>query len=120
MMSRILVRCGEAFAFKYPVVISPVGVAGANRLPSIIARPLYSGGRLPGFLSYSVSETSTTSPSKVARPREKAKERKEVEFWGTPGARDVGELVVGIFAQDSEDREENCVGKLVVEVVGRG
>lgn len=107
MMSRILVRSGEAFAFKYPIALSSLS---ENKL---VARPLYGGPHLPSFLSHTIS-LSTPSFSSSGKKR---RIRYEVEFWGTPSSKDIGEAIVGIFAEGSNGE---CVGRLVVEVVPRG
>lgn len=127
-MSRILVRTGERFAFKYPISITPSSPAMSTPSTSstarqaamvdrkLIARPLNGGkgSRLPAFLLSSVSSAmpSPTSPAS----NKKRKDRYELEFWGTPAAKDVGEVTLGIFCESAEGTEE-CVGKLVIEVV---
>ncbi|KAI5118115.1 hypothetical protein M0805_003469 [Coniferiporia weirii] len=120
VMSRIIVRTGEAFVFKYPVVIpSPTAASSSSRSlgeKDLTARLLYGGGRLPAFLAHSVSVATLSSS-----PGKKHRKRFEVEFWGTPAARDVGEVVVGIFLEnDGHSGSGECVGRLVVDVVTRG
>ncbi|TDL19267.1 hypothetical protein BD410DRAFT_443440 [Rickenella mellea] len=108
-MSRILVGTGEAFVFKFPVSLPPSSSsssspsANKNKKRVLKAAMLYGSGALPAFMGYAYS------------PAGDAGVRDEVEFWGTPKAGDVGEVVIGVFDQDGE-----CVGRLVVEVVGRG
>ena len=104
-MSRILVREGEAFSFKYPVAIPPPlpgSMSISTSRKQLVARLLYGGSQLPSFLSFGCSE------SKNSR-------RQEAEFWGTPSAVDVGEVMIGIF-----DESGICLGKLAVEVVAQG
>lgn len=126
-MSRILVRTGERFAFKYPVSIVPTSPAMSTPSTSstarpqterkLIARPLHGGkgARLPTFLLSSVSSAAMPSPSPPASNK-KRRERYEVEFWGTPAAKDIGEMTLGIFSEGPDGAEE-CVGRLVIEVV---
>ncbi|KAL5522890.1 AXL2 [Sanghuangporus sanghuang] len=115
MMSRILVRTGEAFAFKYPIALSvpPNPASSAER--KLCVRPLYGGSNLPSFLAHAVS--GATPSLSGAGSNRKRRMRYEVEFWGTPNTNDVGEVIVGIFTDDST---AECVGRLVVEVVPRG
>lgn len=121
MMSRILVRAGETFKFKYPVS-SSLHAQDLDR--KLTARLLYGRG-LPAFLSFAIAPSSATStPSSNRSPGKNSrreKDRMEVEFWGTPRPADVGEIVVGIFDEEAEGPdEERCVGRLVVEVVAKG
>ncbi|THH07784.1 hypothetical protein EW145_g3142 [Phellinidium pouzarii] len=122
VMSRIMVRTGEAFVFKYPIVLSSTpssspGTSTSSSSPHVerklTARLLYGGAPLPAFLVHSVS-VPTFSPSASGK---KSRARFEVEFWGTPSVTDVGEVVVGIFAGDDEQGVGECVGRLVVDVV---
>ena len=140
MMSRILVRAGETFKFKYPVAASssptssPAGTQGGAVVDRKLSARLLYGRGLPAFLSYAIAPASASStpasnrsPGKNGRrDRERDRDRTEVEFWGTPRAADVGEIVVGIFDDGSEGGGEGggggerCVGRLVVEVVAKG
>ena len=114
MMSRILVRTGEAFAFKYPIALSvPPNMTSPDR--KLTVRPLYGGSGLPSFLSHAVS--GATPSLSGSGPNKKRRMRYEVEFWGTPCSKDAGEVIVGIF---TDDKSAECVGRLVVEVVSRG
>lgn len=120
VMSRIIVRSSEAFVFKYPVLLT-CSLDPNSRIPTpldehrkLVARLLYNGGRLPGFLYHTVSAPVLT-PSSSGK---KWRSRYEIEFWGTPSATDVGEVVVGIFVAD--EKKDECVGRLVVDVVARG
>ena len=133
MMSRILVRAGETFKFKYPVAASssptssPAGTQGGTVVDRKLSARLLYGRGLPAFLSYAIAPASASStpasnrsPGKNGR-RDRDRERTEVEFWGTPRAADVGEIVVGIFDDGVGGEEgERCVGRLVVEVVAKG
>ena len=119
-MSRIIVRSGEAFVFKYPVLLT-CSLDPKSQIPTplderrkLVAKLLYGGGSLPKFLPHATSAPALT-PSSSGK---KWRSRYEVEFWGTPSACDVGEVVIGIFTAD-EGREE-CVGRLVIDVVARG
>ncbi|KAH8106585.1 hypothetical protein DFH11DRAFT_1234178 [Phellopilus nigrolimitatus] len=119
MMSHILVCVGEAFTFKYPVVLSsPSSSASSSSVhdeKKLIVRPLQSGvgAHLPAFLAHAVgAPTLTSSLSSI-----KQRMRYEVQFWGTPGVQDVGVVVVGVFTDDGG--EEECVGRLTVSVTAR-
>ncbi|KLO16281.1 hypothetical protein SCHPADRAFT_995248 [Schizopora paradoxa] len=125
VMRRILVRAGEQFSFNFPVML-PVtpgstpasGTSSASRNASknnIVARLLYGGGALPNFLVYSVITAPSPKKSSSSSSKKSGDGTVEVEFWGTPGKKDVGEVFVGLF--DVSGGQEVCVGKLAVDVV---
>ena len=109
MMSRIIVRVGEPFAFKYPIslhsnVLASQTSSGTRKL---VARSLYSGKKLPPFLSHSVSPMTTVGSGK------KRRERYEWEFWGKATSGDLGEIFIGFF---EEGEGGKCVGRLTLDV----
>lgn len=94
---RMLVRAGERFKFRVPVVFNPANLAEP---PKLEAR-LISGDPLPKFLFADLTSGS--------------KHKGGVEFSGVPTADDLGELMVGVYTCDDGVR----VGRAFVEVVGR-
>lgn len=98
-MPRIVVAGGGAFAFKFPVAVT-----GSKSKRRLHARPLHGNGKLPHFLNYSHTPSTTTVSDR----------REEIDFWGTPGPSDLGEVMVGVF-----DERDQCVGRIIVDVVGK-
>ena len=91
---RVLVRVGERFRFRLPV---PAG-SGAGGLT---ARRV-SGELLPAFLYADLD---------FARGD---KHRDTVKFWGVPRVDDVGDVHVGVYANNG-----SCVAEAVIEVLVR-
>ncbi|KAJ6518740.1 hypothetical protein C8R45DRAFT_806014 [Mycena sanguinolenta] len=92
---RTLVRTGEKFKFRVPVSLySAVSYKKVRKLEA----KLMSGKPLPKFLHVDLNGS---------------KHAGAVEFYGAPGARDLGEFNVGVYTVD----DGACVGRVVVEVV---
>ncbi len=132
VMRRILVRADEQFAFSFPVMLPTTPGSSATGTPAsgtssatssagrrninIVVKLLYGGGPLPKFLIHSI--ITAPSPKKASSSSSSKKSGEgtvEVEFWGTPGKKDAGEVFVGVF--DVSGGQEVCVGKLAVDVV---
>ncbi|KAF8216429.1 hypothetical protein K438DRAFT_1558347 [Mycena galopus ATCC 62051] len=94
-ITRTLVRTGEKFKFRVPV--SLYSAASYKKVWKLEAK-LMSGKPLPKFLHVDLNGT---------------KHAGAVEFYGAPGARDLGEFNVGVYTVD----DGACVGRVVVEVV---
>ncbi|OCH91402.1 hypothetical protein OBBRIDRAFT_818795 [Obba rivulosa] len=101
---RMLARTGEQFRFRVSVSPSARGApagAGSPKNTAALEARLVSGGALPRYMKVDLDAAGSG--------------RRVVELWGTPGARDVGEVNVGIY----ECEGGVCVGRAVVEVVTR-
>ncbi|KAF7294476.1 MFS domain-containing protein [Mycena kentingensis (nom. inval.)] len=95
---RTLVRAGERFRFRAAVTM--YSAASYRNLRKLEAK-LLSGKALPRFLHVDLNASKHSGA---------------VEFYGSPGPRDLGEYSVGIYTID----DGACVGRVVVEVVGAG
>ncbi|EPQ56763.1 hypothetical protein GLOTRDRAFT_25080, partial [Gloeophyllum trabeum ATCC 11539] len=94
VVPRVLLRCGESFRFVVPI---------ASAQGRLVARMRDgSGAMAPPFLRY------TLKANGLGRGKE------AVEFWGTPGVDDLGEVAVGVYGAGAV-----CVGRVDVEVVRR-
>lgn len=96
----MLARTGEQFRFRVPISSGSPLAAGGK--PKILEARLVNGKPLPRFVR--------TDLAQAVRG-----ERRVVEFWGVPGAKDTGELSVMIYEKESE----RCVGRLVIQIVER-
>lgn len=106
-MPRMLARVGEQFKFRIPVIPSSDDLHQRLHLQSAALEvKLISGKSLPRFVHVNVE--AATSDVRGSSPR-------VVEFSGAPLQTDVGELNVGVFVRGSD----LCVGRVIIEIVGR-
>lgn len=106
IVPRMLARTGEQFKFRVPVSYSAGSPLAGGRGKTLEAR-LLSGAPLPAFVKSDLTAVSGGAGARV--------EKRVVEFWGTPGARDTGELNVGIY----ERQGDRCVGRVIIQIVER-
>ncbi|KAJ7623268.1 hypothetical protein FB45DRAFT_1061211 [Roridomyces roridus] len=92
---RTLVRAGEKFKFRVDVSLYS---AASYTKPRKLEAKLMSGKPLPKFLHVDLNGN---------------KHAGAVEFYGAPGARDLGEFNVGVYTVD----DGACVGRVIVGVV---
>ncbi|KAL0953704.1 hypothetical protein HGRIS_004897 [Hohenbuehelia grisea] len=92
-MQRMLVRTGQKFHFRVPVLME--ASPSAYTRPRALKARLLSGGPLPKFI----------------RAELNGKQQGSVEFYGTPKAADIGDLQIGVF------KDEECVARVLLEVV---
>ncbi len=92
----MVARAGERFKFRIALEATSPGSYGGSR--SLQAR-LVSGQKLPRFLHVDLN----------LRRRSGA-----VAFYGVPSKADIGEFDAGVYDGDV------CVGRLSLEVIGRG
>ncbi|KAL6306128.1 hypothetical protein BKA93DRAFT_927289 [Sparassis latifolia] len=105
IVPRMLARTGEQFKFRVPVSYN-AGSPTTKKPKALVAR-LISGKALPKFIKIDLDAIASGAGARL--------EKRVVEFWGVPQARDVGELNVGIY----EKVGEKCVGRVIIEVVER-
>ncbi|KII85895.1 hypothetical protein PLICRDRAFT_115336, partial [Plicaturopsis crispa FD-325 SS-3] len=99
VVPRVLIRANEKFKFKVPVAATSVSSKKARKLEV----RMMSGGALPRFLHVDLKGGLDL------------KQKGAVEFYGVPSAGDLGEMSVGVYVVDGSE----CVGRVIVEVVGR-
>ncbi|KAH9918821.1 hypothetical protein B0H21DRAFT_768535 [Amylocystis lapponica] len=103
---------GHSTSQKIPIVPRMLARTGEHagslqKKPKALVARLISGKALPKFVKVELDGIATGMGARV--------EKRVVEFWGTPQAQDVGEVNVGIYERDGN----KCVGRVILEVVGR-
>ena len=104
----MLARTGEQFKFRVPVSYS-AGAGSPQKRPKALVARLLSGEALPRFVRAELDGPASAAGVGAGL------EKRIVEFWGTPGAKDVGELNVGVYEREGG----KCVGRVIIEVVER-
>ncbi|KZT07365.1 uncharacterized protein LAESUDRAFT_107448 [Laetiporus sulphureus 93-53] len=109
IVPRMLARSGEQFKFRVPVSYSAGSPLNGTtqRKPKMLEARLMSGKPLPKFVKSDLNTVPGTSGARV--------EKRVVEFWGVPTARDTGELNIGIYERDGD----KCVGRVIIQIVER-
>ncbi|PCH44097.1 hypothetical protein WOLCODRAFT_164915 [Wolfiporia cocos MD-104 SS10] len=110
IVPRMLARTGEQFKFRVPVSYSagsPLTASGAQKKSKMLEARLMTGKPLPRFVKSDLNAVASGAGARV--------EKRVVEFWGVPTARDTGELNVGIYERESD----KCVGRVIIEIVER-
>ncbi|KAI0782620.1 hypothetical protein C8Q75DRAFT_497574 [Abortiporus biennis] len=108
---RMLARTTQQFKFRVPLLLSPTIPYSSIRFDT----RLMNGKPLPKYIKVLFDTEVGRGTKASSSDGEDAK--RIVELTGVPGVRDVGELNIGVFGKVGENGKEECVGRVIIEIV---